>query len=94
MKLSVRDTGMGINQGNIGKLFKLFGQVSSTKKINENGIGLGLAISKCLVEKFMGEIYVDTRLNKGSKFTFKIMVQQITVISENSNLSMDKRVSS
>jgi hypothetical protein len=38
---------------------------------------LGLAICKSLVEKFMGEINVDSRIDKGSKFTFRIMVQDI-----------------
>ena len=38
---------------------------------------MGLAICKSLVEKFMGEINVDSRIDKGSKFTFRIMVQDI-----------------
>ena len=47
---SVRDTGIGIPPENINKLFKLFGQVKSAHKVNQNGSGLGLAVCKCLIE--------------------------------------------
>jgi signal transduction histidine kinase len=66
-----------MSEEGIQKIFKLFGQVKSVKKINQTGIGLGLAICKALVQQFMGEIFVDTRVGKGSKFTFKILVQTI-----------------
>jgi signal transduction histidine kinase len=49
---SIKDTGKGISKENIDKLFKLFGNVKSTNKVNENGIGLGLAFCKNIVEKF------------------------------------------
>ena len=75
LEICVRDTGMGISEEGIQKIFKLFGQVKSAKKINQTGIGLGLAICKGLIEQFMGKIYVDTRVGKGSKFTFNILVQ-------------------
>ena len=54
LEISVRDTGLGISEDGIQKIFKLFGQVKSTKKINQTGIGLGLAICKSLVQKLMG----------------------------------------
>ena len=85
LQISVRDTGRGIELENIGKLFKLFGNIKSTRKAIQSGIGVGLAICQGLVQKFMGEITVDSRVDKGSKFTFKIMVQDIT--SEPSILS-------
>ena len=50
-----------------------------------------MAICKCLVEKFMGEIYVDTRINKGTKFTIKIMVQETTSLNEPSK-SVQKEI--
>ena len=74
LEISVRDTGCGISKENVKKFFKLFGEVKSTKKINQTGIGLGLAICKSLIQQFMGEINVDTRVGKGSKFNFKILV--------------------
>ena len=47
---SVKDTGAGISQENQTKLFKLFGFLEETKQQNKNGVGLGLAISKQIVE--------------------------------------------
>lgn len=46
---TVRDTGVGIKQENINKLFKLFGNVRSINKINQTGVGLGLAFCKNVV---------------------------------------------
>ena len=46
---SVKDTGIGINPDDIQKLFKFFGKVSSSKKINKGGMGFGLTISKMIV---------------------------------------------
>jgi signal transduction histidine kinase len=50
--ISVRDTGVGISEQNIKKLFKLFTLVQSTSKVNQQGVGLGLAICKSIIEKF------------------------------------------
>jgi signal transduction histidine kinase len=55
--ISVIDSGLGIKKKDKGKLFKMFGSIKDEqKKINMNGIGLGLVISKLLVEKFNGNI--------------------------------------
>ena len=40
------------------RLFKLFGLVKSSKKVNKSGVGLGLSMCKYLIEKFMGKIQV------------------------------------
>ena len=47
---SVRDSGVGIKQEDITKLFRFFGQISSTKDINKGGMGLGLTISKLIIQ--------------------------------------------
>ena len=47
---SVRDTGVGIKQEDIDKLFRFFGMISSTKDINRGGMGLGLTISKLIIQ--------------------------------------------
>jgi len=55
--ISVTDDGFGIKEKNKDKLFKLFGSIKNEKKkINTQGIGLGLLISKLIVEKFNGKI--------------------------------------
>ena len=50
------DTGIGIPKENQDKLFKLFGFLKDHKQMNVNGVGLGLMISKLIVEKFNGNI--------------------------------------
>ena len=58
LRISVVDNGKGIKYKNQNKLFKMFGSFKDEKrKINTNGIGLGLVISKLIVEKFNG--YID-----------------------------------
>jgi len=50
----VKDSGCGIKKDDQKKLFKLFGFLDSTKEINTKGIGLGLHISKKIVDEFGG----------------------------------------
>ena len=56
LKISVRDSGIGIPWEDQDKLFKLFGFVQSTQQYNKNGIGLGLVISERISKKFGGTI--------------------------------------
>lgn len=50
IEMIVQDTGIGIKDENLQKLFKLFGFLDATKELNTNGIGLGLHICKMIVE--------------------------------------------
>ena len=77
--ISVEDTGLGIKQEDIPRLFKLFGKLDdkSRKKMNESGVGLGLALSQSLVKLLnMGRkdalIKVESELGKGSRFFFPL----------------------
>lgn len=58
---TVRDTGVGIRQEDMSKLFKFFGQISSTKDINKSGMGLGLTISKMIIQQLGGEINLQSK---------------------------------
>ena len=49
LKTQISDTGIGIKQEDLGRLFKFFGCVVKTKDINSGGMGLGLTISKMIV---------------------------------------------
>lgn len=76
LKVSVKDTGVGIKDEDRDKLFKLFGFLHSTQGMNTKGIGLGLAICKMIVQQFRGEVYVDSKLNHGSTFTFTFELEE------------------
>lgn len=54
LEVSVKDTGIGIKEKDLPKLFKLFGFLDTTKEINAKGIGLGLHIAKKISQMFNG----------------------------------------
>ncbi|NJB82456.1 PAS domain-containing hybrid sensor histidine kinase/response regulator [Wenyingzhuangia aestuarii] len=72
IKFSVIDTGKGIAQDKIDKIFNEFTQESTNTFNTYGGSGLGLAISKKLVELLGGTIQVTSNLNKGSTFFFTL----------------------
>ncbi len=69
---NVRDTGIGIPQDKVSRLFKAFSQVDSSTTRKYGGTGLGLVISQRLIELMNGHISVDSTPNKGTTFTFAI----------------------
>ncbi len=71
-KFSVSDTGIGIKEEDIGKLFKEFAQANPEISHEYGGTGLGLAITRRLVELHGGEITVESRYGEGSTFTFTL----------------------
>jgi signal transduction histidine kinase len=68
----VSDTGVGMTEEQLQKLFKLDKASSSRGTDEETGTGLGLIISKEFVEKHNGQIAVESELGKGSKFSFAL----------------------
>ena len=70
--IAVEDTGIGIKQENIGKLFNKFERLDLEDNVTIEGTGLGLAITKKLVDLMNGNIVVQSVFGKGSKFTVSI----------------------
>ena len=67
--ISVEDTGIGIKEGNIDKLFNKFERLDLDENVTIEGTGLGLAITKKLVDLMHGKIVVQSVFGRGSKFT-------------------------
>ncbi len=72
LHFSVRDTGIGIPQDKIGILFDKFTQVDTSTTRRFGGTGLGLTISRQLVEMMNGSIGVTSQIGKGSEFYFTV----------------------
>ena len=71
--VSVKDTGVGIAEEDLPKLFRKFSQVGPRR---EGGTGLGLAICKALVEAHGGRIWVESKLGRGSTFSFSLPIRK------------------
>lgn len=67
---SVADTGIGIPPEDMSRIFDEFYRAENAKKVEPYGTGLGLPIVKRVVELYSGHLYVESELDKGSKFTF------------------------
>lgn len=76
MRVSVFDTGQGIAEEDIGKLFEPFSQLDASPTAQLAGTGLGLSICKHLVELQGGRIWVESVLGTGSIFSFTIPVKE------------------
>ena len=75
LKITVSDTGIGISEENIKKLFRpdiLYRQLGTN---NEKGTGLGLILCKEFIDKLNGEIWVESEPHKGSRFNFTLPFQ-------------------
>ncbi|MDO8725311.1 MAG: PAS domain S-box protein [Candidatus Methanoperedens sp.] len=73
--ISVSDTGIGIREENIGKLFQKFEQLEPGISKQFGGTGLGLAITKQLVELHGGAITAESKFGEGSTFTFTLPIE-------------------
>ena len=72
MKVTVKDSGIGISEENINKLFRIDVNHTTLGTNAEKGTGLGLILCKELIERHGTEIWVESELGKGSTFVFTI----------------------
>ena len=77
LRCTVRDTGCGLSEEDVFKLFTDFAQFGEVLNKSHEGTGLGLAISKRLVELMHGVIWVDSTPGKGSIFRFIVVLNKV-----------------
>lgn len=73
IRFRIKDNGVGINAGKLENIFESFTQADNTIARKYGGTGLGLSISKRIIELQGGEIFVESKENKGTLFTFHIV---------------------
>ncbi|MCK4763081.1 MAG: response regulator [Candidatus Aminicenantes bacterium] len=83
LQFIVKDTGIGIPANKLGELFKPFIQANGAVTREFGGTGLGLTISKQLVELMGGEIAVESEVGKGTLFRFTLPFQEAREAAEN-----------
>lgn len=74
LEIKITDTGFGIPKDSLDKLFKPFQQVNTNKPIGSGATGIGLSLTKDLIELHKGIIQVDSEVGKGSTFTIYLPV--------------------
>jgi two-component system sensor histidine kinase/response regulator len=82
LKISIRDTGIGIPEDKRELIFETFSQADSSTTRKYGGTGLGLSIAKALIEKMGGKIWVESEEGKGSEFIFTLQLEQTEPFSK------------
>jgi two-component system sensor histidine kinase VicK len=80
VKVSVIDNGIGIPANDLPQIFDRFYQVESHLTRKHGGMGLGLSVSKVMIEMHGGRIWAESMEGKGSTFTFLIPVKSDRVV--------------
>ena len=76
LRFTVKDTGIGMTKEQMNRLFTAFEQAESSTTRKYGGTGLGLTISKSIVEKMGGRIWAESEPNKGSSFIFEVKLKR------------------
>ena len=93
LNISIKDTGIGISQDEMDKIFQPFHQVDGSTTRKYGGVGLGLNLCKSLVELMGGEINVTSEPYKGSTFSFNLNFQIDTIDKEKDKLNLSDKFS-
>jgi len=82
IEFTVSDTGIGIPENKLEKIFENFEQATNSTSKNYGGTGLGLAIAKQLVERQGGSIHVKSKIDEGTSFNFRLSFKKTNHMSE------------
>jgi CheY-like chemotaxis protein len=86
LKFVIEDTGIGISKDQISRIFDTFRQIPNNYIANSVGVGLGLPISKHIIEMFNGKIWVESKIDIGTKMHFTINIKKYTKIVDTKQL--------
>ena len=85
VKFSVKDTGVGIKEDDLSKLFSVDSKFTSEGTAGEKGSGLGLSLVKEIIEKHGGTIEVESEYGKGTDFTFTLPIASSNILIVDDN---------
>ncbi len=77
LKIVVEDNGMGIAEGDLENIFESYYQGTVSAKVNDLGVGLGLNLCKEIIELFDGEIIIESKVGKGTKVMFNLILSKV-----------------
>lgn len=80
IEFSVADSGIGIKKEDLNKLFKVDTKFTTTGTDGEKGSGLGLSLVHDIIHKHRGEIWVESEMGRGTKFTFSIPIASMNLL--------------
>lgn len=87
VRLTVEDDGIGISEGDLGRIYERFYRVDKSRSRHAGGSGLGLAIVKHIIEAHGQTILVQSKLNEGTAFSFDLV--NLDVEAEKRNVQFD-----
>ena len=96
--IRVKDTGIGIPDESLANIFDRFSQVDSSSSRNQDGTGIGLSLTKEIVDLHNGQILVSSELGKGSEFAIRLPIlspmkaQTSTADAATGEIEMDDRI--
>lgn len=91
VRISVKDSGIGIEEENLDKIFEKFVQVDESFMRRNEGSGIGLSIVKSFVNMHKGDIYVKSELGKGSEFIIELPIKTLDELKvENHEIKGEK----
>lgn len=75
--VTIKDTGIGIPEGELQKVFNTYYQVNTSSKQISLGAGLGLSLCREIINLYQGEITINSKVNQGTEITFSLIVDKL-----------------